>query len=154
MLSTAIAVLGTLLGAVVAGAIQHRTTRTSFIEARQEHRQDKELAAATAFAAALAGHRRAMAVREGLRLDEAAPEVLAAARAESHATRSAIEAPKVTVSILMPSLTAAAEEAARAAVALREAPDHESLDALRERAIAAADRFVTAAALHFSTEGS
>ncbi|MFI9214265.1 protein kilB [Streptomyces sp. NPDC053253] len=154
MLSTVLAVMGTLLGAIVAGAIQHRTTRASLSEARQEHRQDKELAAATAYASALAAHRRAMAVREGLRLDGAAPEAFAAARAESHATRSAIEGPKVTVSILMPSLTATAETAARATYALRDASDHKALDALRENAIAAADRFVAAAADHFSTTGS
>ncbi|MFD8415474.1 protein kilB [Streptomyces sp. NPDC059650] len=154
MLSTVVAVVGTLLGAVVAGGIQYRTTRASLSEARQEHRQDKELAAATAYASALAAHRRAMAVREGLRLDGAAPEAFAAARAESHATRSAIEGPKVTVSILVPGLTAAAEEAARATYALRNARDHRALDALREGAIAAADRFVAAAAGHFSTAGS
>ncbi|MFD7833955.1 hypothetical protein [Streptomyces sp. NPDC059761] len=93
-----------------------------------------------------------MAVREGVRLDGAAPDVLAAARTESHATRSAIEAPKVTVSILIPGLTAAAEEAARATFALRDVPDHRALDALRESAITAADRFATAAG-HFSTAG-
>ncbi|MEV6357912.1 protein kilB [Streptomyces hydrogenans] len=151
MLSTVIAVLGTLLGVIVAAAIQHRTTRANLDATRQEQRRDKELAAATAFASALAAHRRAMAVREGLRLDGAAPEAFAVARAESHATRSAIEGPKVTVSILMPDLAAAAEEAARATYALRSTPDHKTLDALRENAIAAADRFVTAAAGRFST---
>ncbi|MEW1926411.1 protein kilB [Streptomyces sp. NPDC088360] len=150
MLSTVIAVVGTLLGAVVAGAIQHRTARTTRAEARDDHRRDKELEAVTAFAAAVADHRRTMAVREGLRLDGAEPEAFAEARAASHATRSAIEAPKVLVSILVPSLAVAAEEATRAALALRGAPDRTSLDTLREAAITAADRFVAAASQHFT----
>ncbi|MFD0253661.1 protein kilB [Streptomyces sp. NPDC127113] len=150
MLSTVIAVVGTLLGAVVAGAIQHRTARTTRAEARDDHRRDKELEAVTAFAAAVAGHRRTMAVREGLRLDGAEPEAFAEARAASHATRSAIEGPKVQVSILVPSLAAAAEDATRAVLALRGAADRQSLDALRESAIAAADRFAAAASRHFA----
>ncbi|MFB6840260.1 protein kilB [Streptomyces sp. NPDC056361] len=154
MLSTLLAVLGTLLGAIVAGAIQHRTTRASLDAARQEQRRDKELAAVTAFASALASHRRAMAVREGLRLAGAAPGVFAAARAESHATRSAVEAPMVTVSILIPSLTTVADAATRATYALRDAPDDKALDVLRAHALAAADRFVAAAAGHFSTQGA
>lgn len=150
MLSTVIAVVGTLLGAVVAGLIQHRTARTTRGEARDDHRRDRELEAVTAFASAVAGHRRAMAVREGLRLSGADPEAIAAARAESHATRSAIEAPKVQVSILVPSLAAAAEEATRAALALRGAPNQQSLDTLRENAVTAADQFVAAAARYFA----
>lgn len=150
MLTTVIAVVGTLLGAVVAGVIQHRTARTTRAEARDDHRRDKELKAVTAFAAAVAGHRRTMAVREGLRLDGASDEAFAEARAASHTTRSAIEAPKVLVSILVPSLTPATEEAMRAVLALRGATDKATLDALREDAITAADRFVAAASRHFA----
>ncbi|MFF3958788.1 protein kilB [Streptomyces sp. NPDC001890] len=180
MLSTVIAVVGTLLGAVVAGLIQHRTARTARSEARDDHRRDRELEAVTAFASAVAGHRRAMAVREelrlsgadldavaafasavaghrramavreGLRLDGADPETLTAARVESHTTRAAIEAPKVQVLILVPSLAAAAEEATRATFALRNAPDRLTLDALREDAVKATDQFVAAAARYFA----
>ncbi|MER6723337.1 protein kilB [Streptomyces halstedii] len=150
MLSTVIAVVGTLLGAVVAGLIQHRTARTTRGEARDDHRRDRELEAVTAFASAVAGHRRAMVVREGLRLSAADPETIAAARAESHATRSAIEAPRVQVAILTPSLSATAEEATRAAVCLRGSPDQQTLNRLRENAIEATDRFVAAAARHFA----
>ncbi|MFD9453463.1 protein kilB [Streptomyces sp. NPDC059985] len=150
MLSTVIAVLGTLLGAVVAGVLQHRTARTTRSEARGDHRRDRELEAITALTSAVAGHRRAMAVREGLRLSGAKQEDIAAARAESHATRSTIEAPWVQVSILVPSLAAAAEEAVRATLALRGAPDQQTLDALREDALRAADRFVASAAQHFA----
>ncbi|WP_327332942.1 protein kilB [Streptomyces anulatus] len=150
MLTTVIAVIGTLLGAVVAGVIQHRTARTTRSEARDDHRRDRELEAVTALASGLAGHRRAMSVRDGLRLSGAAPEALAAARAESHSTRSVIEAPRIQVAILVPSLAAAAEEATRAAFALRGAPDQQTLDTLREEAVTAGNRFVTAAARYFA----
>ncbi|MFI0901787.1 protein kilB [Streptomyces sp. NPDC020983] len=150
MLTTLIAVVGTLLGAVVAGGLQHRTARTTRAETRDDHRRDRELEAVTAFASAVAGHRRTMAVREGLRLDGADANAIAAARAESHTTRSDLEAPRVLVAILVPSLAPAAEEAARAVLALRGAADGEALDALRQDAIAAADRFITAASRHFA----
>ncbi|WP_424893439.1 protein kilB [Streptomyces sp. XH2] len=150
MLSTVIAVLGTLLGAVVAGLLQHRAARTARDDARIDHRRDQELQAATDFASAIAGHRRAMTVREELRLTGADPDRIAAARAESHTTRSAIEAPKVLVSILAPSLAPAAEEAAQAAYAIRNAASLEALTALREDAIQAANRFVEAAAHRFA----
>ncbi|MEU8764969.1 protein kilB [Streptomyces hydrogenans] len=150
MLATVIAVLGTLLGAVVAGVIQHRTARAGRDAVRTDQRTARELDAVTALASAVAAHRRAMAVREDLRLTGDAPDAYAAARAESHATRSAIEAPRVLVSILVPALAPAADEAAKASYALRGARDLDTLAARREAAIAAADRFTAAAARHFA----
>ncbi|MDX2295865.1 MULTISPECIES: protein kilB [Streptomyces] len=150
MLATVIAVLGTLLGAVVAGTLQHRTARAGRDAVRADARRAQELAAAADFAAAVAAHRRAMAVREGLRLSGADDQALTAARAESHATRSAIEAPRVLVSILVPALAPAAERAARATYALRGAADAAALDILRQDSIAAADAFTAAAGRHFA----
>jgi hypothetical protein len=69
-----------------------------------------------------------MAVQEGLRFDRATTEACAEARVAAHATRSAIEAPKMLISILVPSLTPAVGEAARAALALRGATDKAALD--------------------------
>ncbi|MFF5393138.1 protein kilB [Streptomyces sp. NPDC013012] len=89
MLATVIAVLGTLLGAVVAGLIQHRTTRAARDAERVDRRRDQALEAVTA----LANHRRAQFVREELRLAGADRTRLEAARAELHATRAAIETP-------------------------------------------------------------
>ncbi|MET9206789.1 protein kilB [Streptomyces bacillaris] len=150
MLNIVIAVVSALLGAITTGVIQHYLARASRAEARENHRRDRELEAVTAFAAGAAGHRRAMAVREDLRLSGATPEAIAAARTESHATRSAIEAPRIQVSILLPSLAAAAEEAIRATTDLRGATDQQTLNTLRENAIAATDRFIAAAARHFA----
>ncbi|WP_371637730.1 protein kilB [Streptomyces zaomyceticus] len=150
MLATVIAVLGTLLGAVVAGIIQHRTARAGRDATRADTRRDREVEAVTTLAAALAAHRRAMVVREDLRLSGAGADRIAAARAESHATRSAIEAPRVLVAILTPALAAAATTAAQAAYALRGAADRTTLDTLREAAIDAGDTFVATAARHFA----
>ncbi|MET9957116.1 hypothetical protein ABZ135_36950 [Streptomyces sp. NPDC006339] len=63
---------------------------------------------------------------------------------------TAIEAPRVLVSILTPALAPAADAAARACYALRGAPDPATLGALREAAIDAADAFTYAAAAHFA----
>ncbi|UZI34041.1 protein kilB [Streptomyces sp. VB1] len=154
MLNTIVAVIGTLLGGVVVGLIQHRTARAIRSEARHDQRhdqrRDQELEAVTAFASGVASPRRAMVVLEGHRLAGAAPEDVAAARAETHATRSAIEGPRIQVSILVPSLAATAEEAIRATFDLRDAPDEESLGTLRKNAVTAADQFRAAATHYFA----
>ncbi|MFJ1894467.1 protein kilB [Streptomyces sp. NPDC088170] len=150
MLSTVIAVAGTLLGAVVAGLIQSRAARAARAATRTDQRHADELAAMAAFSAAIAAHRRAMAVREDLRLTGADPDRVAAARSESHQTRAAIEEPKVRLAILAPDLARAAEDAAQATYALRGAPDPDTLTARREAAIEAGHRFVTAAARRFA----
>jgi hypothetical protein len=142
MLSTVIAVIGTLLGAVVAGLIQQRTTRSTQTEARRT----AAVTAVSNLAAALADHRRAMWVREDLRLSGASSEAYEAARAASHVTRSAVTAPHTTLAVLAPQLAPAAEDAARATYALRGAADAATLTRLRDDALAAADRLVAAAA--------
>ncbi|MER6146206.1 protein kilB [Streptomyces sparsogenes] len=149
MWSSIIAVVGTLLGSAVAYVLQQRAGRIERAEARTEARRRDRLAAVTALVAALADHRRAMWVREDLRMTGDAPEAYAAARADSHATRAAITAPLTTVAILAPELAGAAEDAARAVYALRGASDPEVLSARRQAAIEAADRLVAAAAALF-----
>ncbi|MFG2631836.1 hypothetical protein [Streptomyces sp. NPDC048473] len=69
-----------------------------------------------------------------------------AARAESHATRSALTAPLLRVQLLMPTVASAAQEAAAAAYAMRGADDLTHLAGRRETAIAAGDTLVAAAA--------
>lgn len=131
------------LAAVVLGSRLDRSGRRE--AARAEDRKAR-LSAITALATALADHRRAMWVREDLRLSGAGPVEYDQARAASHATRSALEAPLVTVRVLMPQLTVAAEAAARATYALRGAADREALDAGRSAAIRAADALTDGAA--------
>ncbi|WP_333769827.1 protein kilB [Streptomyces sp. IBSBF 2435] len=149
MTATIIAVIGTLLGSVTAYLLQQRAARTERAESRAAQRGRDQLGAITDLLAALADHRRAMWVREDLRLTGGAEQQYAAARADSHVSRSAITGPLARVAILAPALTDVANAAAQAAYALRKAPDCEALDARRAAAIAAADRLLAAATALF-----
>ncbi|MET9533524.1 protein kilB [Streptomyces sp. NPDC006649] len=146
MIASLIAVLGTLLGSITAYLLQQRTARTDRAEAGAETARRDRISAVTAVVVALADHRRAMWVREDLRLSGANDSAYQAARTESHATRSALTAPLTTVAILAPELAGPAADAARATYALRSAPDAETLTALRTEAMTAADRLVSRAA--------
>ncbi|WP_256103728.1 protein kilB [Streptomyces sp. ODS05-4] len=139
MWASLIAVAGTLLGSVTAYLLQQRGAERSAL--RRER-----LAAVTALAVALADHRRAMWVREDLRLSGADTAAYDTARAESHATRSAITAPMTTLAVLAPELIAPAQAAATASYALRGAQDADVLTAARTAAITACDDFVRTAA--------
>jgi hypothetical protein len=142
MSASIIAVIGTLLGAIVAGGIQQATARRT----RREALQDRGLAAVADLAAALADHRRAMWLREHLRLTGAAPADLDAARTASHTTRSAITAPHTLVALLLPALAAHADQAAKAVYALRGCATAAQLEEAREQALHAADALTAAAA--------
>ncbi|MET9698802.1 protein kilB [Streptomyces sp. NPDC006529] len=145
MWASLIAVFGTLLGSATSFVLQQRTVRVERTEARSHEGRRERLAAVTALVAALADHRRAMWLREDLRLAGAA-DAYEAARADSHTTRSALTAPLVTLELLAPELAEQAKAAATAVYALRGAPDHASLTALRSSAIDAADALVRQAA--------
>ncbi|MEU5229103.1 protein kilB [Streptomyces anulatus] len=146
MWGSVIAVLGTLLGSVTAYMLQQRTARKDRAEVRgYEERRDR-IAAVTALTVALADHRRAMWVREDLRLSGASDADYQAARAASHNTRSALTAPLTTLAILAPDLAGVAQEAAGATYALRNTENRELLDFYRRAAIEAADELVRAAA--------
>lgn len=146
MWGSVIAVLGTLLGSVTAYLLQQRTARTDRAEARRHEERRDRIAAVTALTTALADHRRAMWVREDLRLSGADDADYRAARAVSHSTRSALTAPLTTLAILTPALAGPAHSAATATYALRNAPDAGALDTRRLHAITAADHLVRAAA--------
>ncbi|BBB02284.1 hypothetical protein RVR_10152 [Actinacidiphila reveromycinica] len=144
MWSTVIAVAGTLLGGALTGFLQSRGERRSRLAARADEKARALRTALGELVAALGDHRRAMWYRELLRLDGADREAFEAARAESRATRSAVTAPLVAVSVIEPALAQAAQQAARSAFDLRDAPDRAELAARRERAIAATDELVAA----------
>ncbi|MFF5639814.1 protein kilB [Streptomyces sp. NPDC012825] len=138
MWQTLIAVLGTLAGVAVTGVFQARQTRAARIDAQRA----EGLAAVTDLVKALADHRRAMWVREDLRLRN---KDWTEARAASHATRSAITAPLLQVQILLPGIAPAAQAAAQAAYDLRGALAHDVLDIARTNAIGKSDALVAAA---------
>lgn len=141
MWSSIIAVAGTLLGGALAGLLQVRVERA----ARADRRAEALRVALGELVAALGDHRRAMWHREDLRLKGLSQEAVERARAASHATRSAVTAPLVAVSVLEPSLAEPARKAMLAAFALRDAPDHDTLASRREAAISATDALVAAA---------
>ena len=140
MLTALIAVLGTLAGSAIAHLSQRSQRRATEVRARRT----EALTAVADLATALADHRRAMWVREDLRLRG---EDWVDARAESHATRSAITAPLLRVQVLLPAVAPAAQAAAHAAYSLRAAESEAELRTRRDNAITTADDLVTAAAL-------
>lgn len=144
MLTTLIAVLGTLAGVAITSGYQARAARA----ARLETRRTEGLAAVEILAAALADHRRAMWVREDLRLRG---QDWSAARAESHTTRSAITAPLIRAQTLLPASAGPARAAAQAVYDLRNATDDTTLAGARENAIRTLDDFVTTAGAALTT---
>jgi len=144
VLTTLIAVAGTLLGVLATGLLQARAQHAS----RAAASQDARTQAIAALSCALAEHRGVMFKRECARLSGADAATLTGARAVSHTTRAAVTEPLTTVCILIPALAGAARTAAKACYALRDAADHDTLAALRETALAAADRLIDDAAHH------
>ncbi|MEU9396592.1 protein kilB [Streptomyces sp. NPDC048324] len=149
MFTAIVAVLGTLAGSLLTGALQHYSQRATRRAEAESARSSEALAAVADLAAALADHRRAMWVREDLRLRH---EDWTEARAESHRTRSALTVPLLRVQLLMPAVADAAQTAARATYALRGGWEsgETGLAARREHAIAKTDELVAAAGRHLA----
>lgn len=148
MFTAVVAVLGTLAGSLLTGALQHYSQRAARRAEAASARSSEGLAAVADLAAALADHRRAMWVREDLRLKG---EDWSDARAESHRTRSAITVPLLRVQLLMPEVTPAAQAAAQATYALRGANDQTYLAGRREGAITKTDDLVASAGRHLAS---
>ncbi|KOG80992.1 MULTISPECIES: hypothetical protein [Streptomyces] len=138
----AIAVVGTVLGAGVVGIQQYLMVRAQ----RRQALRDRAMAALAELSIALADHRRAMWVREDLRLSGAAAEKVAEAREASHVTRSALTAPQVALTMLLPALRLDIEAAVRAVYAMRGARSAEALASYRETAVSAAVALTATAA--------
>lgn len=149
MLTAIVAVLGTLAGSLLTGTLQHYSQRAARRADAATTRNREGLAAVADLAAALADHRRAMWVREDLRLSGADATACEAARTESHATRSAITAPLTSLSILAPALATVAQDAATATYRLRGAESPRALNAARAAAIAACERLTHEASKTF-----
>ncbi|MFH8404474.1 pRL2-23 [Streptomyces sp. NPDC018019] len=147
MLTSVIAVLGTLAGAAVSGLLQHRAARTVRADARAEQQRRDQMNAVTALAVALSDHRRAMWEVRDADLTGQSPQRIQELRDESHRTRSAITDPAVRLRLLITDETvrAAATAATTATYVMREAADLDELQALRRGALEAHDAFVAAA---------
>ncbi|HKT60537.1 MAG TPA: protein kilB [Gemmatimonadales bacterium] len=153
MLTALLAVAGTLLGSIVTGTFQHLSAGRAERTAAAEQLRRERLEAVTALAAAGSDHRRALRMRGLARLRDADEAELEELRARSHATRSAITRPLVTLRLLVPDprVHATAQEMVVATYDMVDAAGSaEELDAAQEAARAAHDRFVEAAAAYFS----
>jgi hypothetical protein len=149
MITTMIAVAGTLLGAIVSGLFQHRSAGRTEQVARREQLRQAQIEAVTALAVAVSDHRAAMWIRGDARLKGDSDERVRELRSRSHATRSAVTRPLIALRLHItdPAVRQAADEMVTATYAMRDADT--STDALtraREAALAAHDRFVDVAA--------
>ncbi|WP_371791514.1 protein kilB [Streptomyces sp. NBC_01471] len=133
-----VAVIGTVVGAGVVGVQQYYAARSQ----RRQALRDRALTALTELSTALADHRRAMWVREDLRLSGAAAADVAAAREASHVTRSAVTGPQIALVALLPQVRIDVEAAVRAVYEMRGAVSAEVLVFMREQAVSAADALI------------
>ncbi|GAB3462488.1 protein kilB [Actinophytocola sediminis] len=148
--SSVIAVAGTLAGGVLATVAQVLIARVQRRESRRETRRDEALTAVTALAVALAAHRRStwVARRQQLTMDD--ERTVSDAVAVAHETWSVVSARLVTVKILAPRFTAAAEAVTEAIWAMQAAGDDSMLETRRADAVAALDALMVQAAEVFT----
>ncbi|MER5866667.1 protein kilB [Kitasatospora sp. NPDC002040] len=150
--STAIITIGTALvgaGAALGGTLlghllQQRASRAQQQDQNAQARRAEILAAVTALVSALDDHRRAQIIRaRALALNPRDPEQVDRDHSPAvHETRSALTTPRLTLRMICPALTPAAEAAVAATFALRGAPTLTEIGHLRVRAKAAGDVLV------------
>ncbi|MCF1593854.1 pRL2-23 [Streptomyces muensis] len=154
MWTTVVAVLGTLLGAVVAGAIQHQSARAGRVQDRADTLRRERFDAISALAACATEHRRVLYAQQDLQrqAQRTDPEYLAALTAERHATRSATTAQLVRVQLLIldPAVRQAAADLVTSTYNLRDLTDADAIEAHRRAAVAAHDSFVDTAACYLN----
>ncbi|MGR3939555.1 hypothetical protein [Streptomyces sp. BRA346] len=167
VLAGAIAVIGTLLGAIVSGRFQERASaRAAEVNHREEMRRDR-LKAITDLTTAVSEHRTVMWLRGDAMLKGRPAERIEALRDESHATRRAITGPLTAFLVLiqdqemrdaatsMITLTYAMRDVIPSACDLTEAEAREAataaLTAARHVAMVAHDDFRDVAARFLNT---
>lgn len=149
LVTAALAIVATLLGAIVSGRFQERAAERSVRVSTGEAIRRDRLEAVTALACAVSDHRRAMWMRGNAVLKQSGTEQIEALRGESHMTRSAVTRPLVALRVLIAdqAVRAAADEMITRTYALRGADaTTEDLTSAREAAKVAHDLFVDAAA--------
>ncbi|MFJ2203319.1 hypothetical protein [Streptomyces violaceusniger] len=157
MISTVIAVAGTLLGAAVSGIFAQLGARRTERADRAERRRGELLHAMQRLSTAVSAHRRAMYKRGEARLTGASEERVQQLRDISHDTRGDVQEPLSSVRLLVrdAAVLAAADEMVEATFGMRRADGttdaaltREGLTAARQVAVDAHDRFISAAAAH------
>ncbi|MEV5774198.1 hypothetical protein AB0L49_23560 [Streptomyces antimycoticus] len=153
LLTTVIAVLGTLLGSVVTGHFQQRATDRGEAGVRQRELRKEHLHAVTALAEAISAHR-SMMWRRGDAKFKGDLDRYEELRIRSHDTRAAVTAPLVGLRILItdPAVRAAADRMVDATFGMRhQDTDADTLNAARVAALAAHDEYVDVAAHYMQT---
>ena len=101
LVTTAIAVIGTLMGAIVSGRFQERASERAAKASHGEAIRRDCLEAVTALACAASDHRTAMWMRGDALLKNASAERVEDLRGESHLTRRAVTRPLVVLRVLI-----------------------------------------------------
>ncbi|MGW2331708.1 hypothetical protein ACWC5C_38990 [Streptomyces sp. NPDC001700] len=149
LVTTGLAVVATLLGAIVSGRFQERAAERSVRASHGEAIRRDRLEAVTALACAISDHRRAMWMRGDATLKRVGAERIDALRGESHMTRGEVTRPLVALRVLIEdqAVRAAADQMVTLTYAMRGAyGSTEELTAAREAAKVAHDQFVDTAA--------
>ncbi|MGJ5899332.1 hypothetical protein ACSCBZ_46450 [Streptomyces niveiscabiei] len=163
LITAALAIVATLLGAIVSGRFQERAAERQVRAAHGAVVRRDRLEAVTALACAASDHRTAMWRRGDAVLKQADPERIETLRGESHMTRSAVTRPLFALRILIedPAVRAAADRMITLTYAIRQAIPTATADTdrqaakqrlteAREAAKVAADDFVNTAARYLS----
>ncbi|MFI2617605.1 hypothetical protein [Streptomyces sp. NPDC018584] len=151
--TASLAIIGTLLGALVSGRFQERAAERAVRIGHDEAIRRDRLEAATALACAVSDHRRAMWMRGDALLKGAPDDRVEALRGESHMTRSAVTRPLVALRVLIenPEVRAAADRMVTLTYAIRDAYESTAnLSQAREAAMTAHDDFVNVAARYLT----
>lgn len=157
LITAALAIVATLLGAIVSGRFQERAAERQMRVSHGEAIRRDRLEAVTALACAASDHRTAMWMRGDAVLKGAGPERIETLRGESHMTRSAVTRPLVALRVLFEdqAVRAAADRMITLTYAIRDADaTTEDLTAAREAAKDAHDDFVNSAARYLSPDFS
>lgn len=152
MLTTIVAVLGTLLGSIVTGTLQNKAAdRTERTAAATRLLRD-QLDTIAQLTAAASDYRRAMRKRAQGQLTKLSRTQQDQLRSESHAARGAITQPMTMLRILVPhpQLHDAAQTMVESAYLIRKAADLNEVKEAQDVARAAQDTFVKLAAELFA----
>ncbi|MEV3926427.1 MULTISPECIES: hypothetical protein [Actinomycetes] len=153
LIVAAIAIAGTLLGALVSGKFQERAAERGQAAVRGEQLRRDRLAAVTDLAEAISTHRSLMWRRGDAVLKNSPTERIDDLRAQTQESRSKVTRPLMALRILVtdPAVRAAADRMVTLTYDLREAySSADDLTQAREDAKTSCDAFVEAASAYFA----
>jgi hypothetical protein len=150
ILTSAVAVVGTLAGGTLTSLFQSRTARVQREDTHRRGQQDAAVSAVAELVAAFDKHRGVMWNAEKCRLTGLSNEI---DNADTRASRAEVSAPLTRVCLLVPALAPTARDAAFHTYSIRGCPDEDELDRRRQLAHDAMTRFVDTASALFSGAG-